>query len=78
MKEPTCRFVCLLVDKYTPDSFYQKTDTLWGGYYNYVCGRDLDSCMNRPQQWYVECADMSIECWRYVFDRKITQPIIFK
>lgn len=79
LKEPTCRFVVLLSDKYSHDSVYIRTDTLYGkGNLTYVCGRDLDSCKSRPDHWIVLCADATFECWRYVFDKQITQPLIFK
>lgn len=80
LKEPTCHFYCLLSDKYTADSFYVKTDTLWGhvGQYNYACGSDIDSMKANLVTWYINCQQYPIECWRYVFDNKKSLPTIFK
>ena len=78
-KEPTCEFYCLLSDKYTTDSVYIRTDTLWGkGGYAYVCGRDLDSCKVRMIQWFSNCEDNTIECLRYVFGRVASSPPMLK
>jgi hypothetical protein len=77
-KEPTCEFYCLLSDKYTEDSVYIRTDTLWGkDGYTYACGRDLDSCKARRIQWINNCADNMIECLRYVFGREASSPLKF-
>ena len=75
---PTCEFYTLLSDKYTGDSVYLKTDTLWGrvGQYAYACNRDLDSMRANKVQWYW-CAEFG-ECLRYEFSNKKTDPLIFK
>lgn len=78
IKEPTCRFVCLLSDKYTPDSFFIRTDTLWGGGYNYICGDDLKNCLALKPHWATLCIDGSLECLRYIFNNEPSQPYIFK
>ena len=75
---PTCDFYTLLSDKYSGDSTYIKTDTLWGrtGQYAYACNSDLDSMRANKVQWYW-CADFG-ECVRYEFSNKKTDPLIFK
>ena len=78
-KEPSCRFYTLLSDKYTGDSIYLKTDTLWGksGQYAYACNADLDSMKANSVTWYW-CEGISGECLRYVFDNKIELPKLLK
>jgi hypothetical protein len=79
VKEPTCRFYCLLSDKYTSDSMYVRTDTLAGnGGLCYVCGADLDSCRAKAVHWYNSCGDYPIQCERYVFNREQSKPQVFK
>jgi hypothetical protein len=74
---PTCEFYTLLSDKYTGDSSYIRTDTL-SPKYAYACGKDLDSCKKYAIQWLNNCGNNTIECLRYVFGNKKTDPIIFK
>ena len=69
---PNCDTVCLLSDKYTSDSVYLRTDTLWKD--DNICGEDLIRLSKLQESWIVLCADMSIERWRYVVGNKVTQP----
>jgi hypothetical protein len=69
---------CELSDKYTADSFYLHTDTLWIGIN--LAQTDLQRVANTKEQWYLLCTvtPVILECRRYVIGDKITQPIIFK
>ena len=62
-----CSPVWLVSEKYTKGNVYIRTDTLWKD--ASVCGRALDSCMAAKQEWYVMCADLSIEHWYYIIGK---------
>jgi hypothetical protein len=72
-----CNSAALLSDKYTLDSVFVKTDTLWKDdcipYKEFIKIRDL------APAWYIGCYPNNyLECLRYVIGDKITYPIIFK
>tara|TARA_R110000868_G_scaffold335443_1_gene596298 strand:- start:891 stop:1184 length:294 start_codon:yes stop_codon:yes gene_type:complete len=73
-KPPNCSPVYLLSDKYTIDSVYLKTDTLWQD--KNICGADLERLKLIKPYWIFHCLDfpdgLKIECWRYVF----TKPLV--
>lgn len=70
-----CQPCCLLSDKYTSDSVYKRTDTLWK---DVLYGKWLDSIKAQPQRTIIMCSDLSIESRRYVIGYEITFPIILK
>ena len=71
-----CQAACLLSDKYTSDSIYRKTDTLWKD--SQLCGRWLDSLKRQKPSTIVLCADRTIEIWRYVIGHKITSAQVLR
>lgn len=76
--QPTCKRVYCLSDRYSYDTVYLRTDTLWpfGRYHNEFCGSDTLKFVTLPMLFL--CADSTYEIVRYVIGNKITQPKIFK
>jgi hypothetical protein len=73
---PKCDKVCLLSDKYTSDSTFIRTDTLWKD--DNICGEDLIRLKKEQDFWVTLCADMTIEHWRYVVGNTVTHPAQLK
>ena len=75
--QPRCERACLLSDKYTSDTIYVRTDTLWKDYN--LCGKWLDSIkvLIGKDEWLRLC-DTSFswryEVWRYVIGNEVTWP----
>lgn len=67
---PKCDKVCLLSDKYTNDSVFVRTDTIWKD--DNICGEDLIRLSKEQDFWIVLCADMTFELWRYVVGNNVT------
>lgn len=78
LKQPTCKRVYCLSDRYTYDTVYLRTDTLrpFGRYHNDFCGSDTLKFVTQPMLFL--CTDSTFEIVRYVIGDKITQPKIFK
>lgn len=78
LKQPTCKRVYCLSDRYSYDSVYLKTDTLWpfGRYRNDFCDKDTLKFVTQPILFL--CDDSTFEIRRYVIGDKITQPSILK
>lgn len=71
-----CQPCYLLSDKYTPDSVYKRTDTLWKD--PMLCGRWLDSVRAQKPASFVLCADRTIENQRYVIGNQVSYAVILK
>ncbi len=76
---PQCQRVYYLSDKYTFDTVYLKTDTLWpwGRYNNVFCGKDTLIFSNYRDSFRV-CGIQIYEVLRCVIGDKITYPKIYK
>ena len=74
LKQPTCKRVYCLVDKYNRDTVYMRTDTLWphGRYGNDFCNEDTLRFVTQPIIFM--CMDSTYEILRYVIGNKITRP----
>ncbi len=77
LKQPTCKRVYCLVDKYNYNKDYIRTDTLWpfGRYGNDFCNADTLRFVTQPTVFF--CTDSTYEITRYVIGNKITEPTIF-
>lgn len=78
LKQPTCKRVYCLSDRYSYDSVYLRTDTLWpfGRYHNDYCDSDTLQFVTQPMLYL--CADSTFEIRRYVIGDRTTQPITIK
>jgi len=77
--KPTCQRVYFLSDKYTYDTIYVKTDSLWpwGKHNNDFCNSDTLQFSNDERILKI-CADSTLEVRRWVIGNKITSYTIFR
>jgi hypothetical protein len=81
--QSTCDRATLLSDKYSSDSVFLKTDTLW--FDAHLCGKDLQNIKAAKDYWIIFCSppiqsmpSFTIEHCRYVIGNKITYPLRLK
>lgn len=79
LPEVNCKRVYYLSDRYTLDTVYLKTDTLWpyGRYHNDFCGSDTLQFTSKVS-FLLLCADSTYEIKRWVVGDVASQPKIFK
>jgi hypothetical protein len=79
IKEPTCQRIFMLSDKYSIDTVYLRTDSIfpWGRLHNDFCGEQLNQFKSDTSLLRL-CEDQTFERKRYVIGNVITQPFIYK
>lgn len=66
---PTCKRVYELCDRYTRDTVFIRTDTIWpwGRYNNWFCGKDTLQFINHITAGTI-CADSTYQVTRYAMN----------
>lgn len=79
LPESTCQRVYYLSDKYTVDTFFVRTDTLWpwGRTNNVFCNDELNQ-FRIPNDSFIVCSIQMYEVRRFVIGNIITHPRIYK